>query len=117
MKKYKTENSAVLKAWKQNEDPLCEIVVNCFKTDLSSIKAALIYLNQLFKSKGITNNASKLILKGLEDFNSWFHYYDILRVEIVRLREANKVYKIEVQRLREELILLKQDSELNNYNN
>ncbi len=49
MKTHEKKITPVLKAWKQSKDALCDDVVNCFKTDLYSIHAALIYLDQLFK--------------------------------------------------------------------
>jgi len=113
----KQENSKVLKAWKQSQSALCDNVVNCFKTDLASIHTALIYLDQLFKKKGLKNDASKLVEKGLEDFDSWRHYYDILRFELINYKGQNKTYKQEIDKLREENILLKHDLELNKFNN
>ena len=115
MKDNKQDNK-VLKAWKQSNDPLSSDVVQCFKTDLSSISCALIYLNKLFNDKGIINNASKLVTKGLEDFNSWGVYYDILRFEILKYKSQNETYKKEINKLREENLLLRHDKQINNFN-
>ena len=113
----KKESSKVLKVWKQSKDALHENVVSCFKTDLGSIKSALIYMDRLFKEKGIENNASILVNKGLDDFESWEHYYDIMRYEILGHRQAREQYSNEIQKLREEIILLKQDAQINGYGN
>lgn len=115
MKTHEKKITPVLKAWKQSKDALCDDVVNCFKTDLYSIHAALIYLDQLFKKKGLKNDASKLVEKGLEDFDSWRHYYDILRFELIGHRQAKVRYEDEIQKLREEIILLRQDNEINKF--
>ena len=115
MKTHEKKITPVLKAWKQSKDALCDNVVNCFKTDLYSIHAALIYLDQLFKKKGLKNDASKLVEKGLEDFDSWRHYYDILRFELIGHRQAKVRYEDEIQKLREEIILLRQDDEINKF--
>lgn len=113
MKEETKRNSKIIKLYKQTKDALSNDVVNCFKTDLASIHASLVYLNQLFKKKGIENDASKLVSKGLEDMASWISYYDVLRFELVNYREHNKSLKIEIDRLRIENILLKQDNILN----
>jgi len=113
MKTETKNNSKLVKLYKQTKDALSNDVVTCFKTDLSSIHASLVYLHQLFKKKGLENDASKLVEKGLEDMSSWFAYYDILRFELINYREHNKALKIELDRLRTENLLLKQDNELN----
>ena len=113
MKEETKRNSKIIKLYKQTKDALSNDVVTCFKTDLASIHTSLIYLDQLFKKKSIKNDASKLVSKGLEDMSSWISYYDILRFELINYREHNKALKTEVDRLRTENILLKQDNILN----
>jgi len=113
MKEETKLNSKVIKLYKQTKDALSSDVVSCFNTDLMSIHASLVYLDQLFKKKGLKNDASNLVEKGLEDISSWFSYFDILRFELINYRENNKALKIEVDRLRKENMLLKQDNILN----
>lgn len=111
------ETNEVLKSWRQSKDALRNDVVQCFKTDYKFIKSTTIHLETLFRSKGIKNETTKRIDDCLKYFSSWETYYDILRYEITSHREARKQYLNELQKLREEIIILKQEASMREYDN
>lgn len=110
------KNNNVLKAFRQSKSVLNHNVVSCFKSDINSIKCALMHLKTLFDKKGIENDSSKLVNEGLESFDSWETYYDILRFEILKYKNHSELLQKEVDKLREDNRLLKNDAQMNNFN-
>ncbi len=63
MKEETKLNSKVIKLYKQTKDALSNDVVSCFNTDLMSIHASLVYLDNLFKKKGLKNEIKTIKTK------------------------------------------------------
>jgi hypothetical protein len=109
------ESNEIIKAWRQSNAALRNDVVSCFKTDYGYVKSIIIHLESLFRKKGIENETTNRINDAIKYIGSWETYYDILRFEIISHRQERTMHKDEIQRLREEIIILKQDKHLNEY--